>query len=155
MRKLIIAGTAALGLAACQTGDLGTKQTVGALGGAAAGGLLGSQFGSGTGALIMTGAGTLLGAFVGSELGRSLDRADQAAAGRAAMQAYSAPVGQTISWSNPDSGNSGTVTPVREGRTQTGAYCREFQQTILVGGRSERAVGQACQQADGSWQIVG
>jgi surface antigen len=155
MRKLIIAAVAALGRAACQTDGLGTKQTVGALGGAAAGGYLGSQFGGGTGNLLMTGAGTLLGAFVGSELGKSLARADQAAASRAAVQAYSAPIGQTISWSNPETGNSGAITPVREGRTQSGAYCREFQQTILVGGRSEQAVGQACQQADGSWQIVG
>jgi len=154
MRKILIVATAAFGLAACQTDGLATKQTVGALGGAAAGGYAGSQFGKGTGNLVATGAGVLLGAFLGGELGKSLDRADQAAATQAASRAYAAPMGETIAWQNPQSGNSGTITPVREGRTQSGDYCREFQQTINVGGRMERANGRACQQPDGTWQIV-
>jgi len=32
--------------------------------------------------------------------------------------------------------------------------CREYQQTITVGGRTERAYGTACKQADGSWKII-
>jgi surface antigen len=35
------------------------------------------------------------------------------------------------------------------------SYCREFQQTITVGGRKEQATGQACRQADGTWQTAG
>ncbi|WP_207478184.1 RT0821/Lpp0805 family surface protein [Arenibaculum pallidiluteum] len=155
MRKILIAATVTLALAGCQTNGYGTKQAVGTLGGAAAGGLAGAQFGKGTGNLVATGAGVLLGAFLGSELGQSLDRADQMAATQAASQAYAAPMGQTISWQNPQTGNSGTITPIREGQTQTGAYCREFQQTINVGGRMEQANGRACRQQDGSWQIVG
>jgi surface antigen len=161
-RKPIIAVALATALAACAPQDgsgfgssLGNKQTAGALGGAALGGLAGSRFGGGTGKLLAVGAGTLLGAFLGSEAGRSLDRADETAAVRASQQAYSAPIGQTIQWSSPDTGNAGTITPIREGRTTTGQYCREFAQTINVGGRIEQATGTACQQPDGSWRIVG
>ena len=144
----------AIGLAACQT--TGQKQTGGTLLGAAAGGLLGSQFGQGTGQLAFTAAGTILGAFVGNQIGQSLDRTDRLFADRAVQQAAAAPVGQTITWSNPDSGNYGTVTPVRDGQdTNTGAFCREYQTTVTVGGRSESAFGTACLQPDGSWKIVG
>lgn len=32
-------------------------------------------------------------------------------------------------------------------------YCREFTETIVVGGRKEQGYGTACLQADGAWQI--
>ncbi|UEM05896.1 glycine zipper 2TM domain-containing protein [Skermanella rosea] len=157
MRKLVLSiflSGSLLATAGCADG-IGTKQGVGTLGGAAAGGLAGSQFGKGKGQLAMTAGGVLLGALLGGEVGKSLDRADQAYATQAANRAYDAPVGETIQWQNPESGNYGTVTPIREGRnTQTGQYCREFNQTIYVGGRAEQATGRACQQQDGTWQIV-
>ena len=142
-------------VAGCTTDGIGPKQGFGTLGGAAAGGLLGSQIGGGTGKLVAVGAGTILGALLGSEIGSSLDRADQAYAGRAVQQAYAAPIGQKIVWNNPESGNSGVIVPTREGRQpNTNAYCREYQQTVTVGGRTQQAFGQACQQPDGSWKIV-
>lgn len=147
---------ASFALGACQTfQDSGTKETVGTLGGAVLGGLLGSKVGDGSGQLWATGAGALLGAFVGSEIGKSLDRADMAYLRQANTQAHTAPIGEQISWNNPESGNYGTVTPVRDGQTASGSYCREYEQMIYVGGRSETAVGTACQRADGRWEIVG
>ena len=144
-----------LALAGCAAGDRpGTKQTVGTLGGAALGGLLGSQFGGGTGKLAFTAAGVFLGGLLGNEIGKSLDRADRAAANQAYSRAQAAPVGETITWSNPKSGNTGSYTPVREGTSSSGKYCREFQQTITVGGKTEQGYGTACRQPDGSWQIV-
>lgn len=133
---------------------LGTKQTVGTLGGAALGGLLGAQFGSGTGQLAATGAGVLIGALAGSEVGRSLDRADRVYADRAISRAHTAPIGETITWSNAETGNRGSITPVRDGVSTAGHYCREFQQTITVGGKTQQGYGVACQQPDGSWRIV-
>lgn len=70
----------------------------------------------------------------------------------AQIKAASAPVGETIIW---NSGNaSGSVTPIRDGRSTSGRYCREFQQQIIVGGKAESAYGTACQQPDGSWEMV-
>src|SRR4051812_19823011 len=138
--KLIVAALG-LSLAACApdaySGSYGTKQTVGALGGAAAGGLLGSQFGGGSGKLAMTGLGILAGALVGSSVGASLDRADKQALEQNTHAALNAPtLGQPIVWNNPENGNQVAVTPTREGYSGSN-YCREFQQTITVGGRPQ------------------
>ena len=141
-------------LPACQANQYGQKETFGTLGGAAAGGLLGSQFGKGSGRLAATAGGVLLGAWLGNEIGASLDNADRAALGRAETRAYAAPIGEQISWNNPQSGNSGVIVPVRDGYSQNGAYCREFQQNITVGGRRQEGYGRACKQPDGSWKIV-
>lgn len=100
------------------------------------------------------GPGTLLGAFAGQETGASLDRADQLAALQAEQTAYGAPLGQAIAWDNPASGHSGTITPLHDGIDPQGNYCREFQQTISVGGNSEQAQRTACRQPDGSWRLV-
>jgi len=153
--KTVAAATViAVFAAACSNSQYGEKQTVGTLGGAALGGLLGSQFGDGTGQLVATGAGVLIGGLIGSEIGRTMDEQDRMRANEAVVESHQAPLGETIVWNNPDSGNSGTVTPVRDGSTSSGLYCREFQQTITVGGRTETAYGTACREPDGTWRIV-
>ncbi len=142
-------------LAACQQQEAGNKQTLGTLLGAAAGGLAGTQVGKGRGQLVAVGVGTLLGAFLGNEIGRSLDNADRAAMSQTTQQSLEAsPSGRATSWRNPDSGNSGTVTPQPAYKTSSGQYCREFQQTVTIGGRTEEAYGTACRQPDGTWKIV-
>lgn len=150
-----LALVAALALGACSTRSAGDKQVGGTVLGAVAGGLAGSAFGRGEGRLIMTGLGTLMGAFIGSEVGQSLDNADKLAAGRTAQRTFEyGQTGQTATWSNPDTGHSGTVTPTRTYQQADGAYCREYQQTVSVGGKTEQAYGRACRQPDGSWKII-
>lgn len=152
---LLVMMFAMVSLSACNTLEgRGNKELIGGGSGAVIGGVLGSQVGSGSGRMWMTGAGVLLGALVGSEIGSSLDKADLGYANQANAQAHSAPVGETISWNNPESGNYGEVTPTRDGYSSSGRYCREYQQTITVGGQQETAYGTACQQPDGSWEIV-
>ncbi len=141
-------------LTACESlQGRGNKELIGGGSGAILGGVLGSQVGGGSGRLIATGAGVLVGGLLGTEIGRSLDNADRAYARDATYTAHSAPVGDTISWNNPESGNRGSVTPVRDGYSSSGRYCREYQQTIYVGGQAESAYGTACQKPDGSWEI--
>lgn len=157
--KRSISGTAAalgltLALGGC-LGDAGQKETAGGLLGAAIGGLAGSQIGDGTGQLVAVGAGAVLGAMMGSEIGRSLDKADQLYAAQNYQQTLeTAPTGQTSEWVNPDTGHSGTHTPTRTYRSDSGQYCREFQQTVTIGGRTEEAYGRACREEDGAWRIV-
>lgn len=43
---------------------------------------------------------------------------------------------------------------LRDGTSVAGRYCREFQQTVMIGGRSESAYGTACLQPDGAWEVV-
>jgi len=149
----VMAVVAGLGLAGCAEGS-GNNQTVGTLGGAALGGLLGSQFGSGDGRLAMTALGTLAGAAIGSSIGKRMDEVDRIKMREAEQRAYGAPIGETIVWNNPNTGHRGTVKPVRDGRSSRGEYCREFQSEIIVGGQREQGYGRACQQPDGSWKIV-
>jgi surface antigen len=142
-------------LGACAGNDYGNKQLGGAAVGGALGGLLGSKVGGGSGQLAATAAGAVLGMMLGSETGKSLDRADRHYAAQTQHAALeTAPVGATASWVNPDTGHSGTVTPVRTYQAGGGQYCREYQQTVVVGGREQHGYGTACRQPDGSWQVV-
>lgn len=145
-----------LGLIAAGCADqVGTKQGVGTLLGAGTGALIGSQFGGGGGRLAATAIGALAGGFLGSEAGKSLDRADQQYMQNTTQSTLeTAPTGRVSAWRNPDSGNSGQITPTRTFVGALGQTCREFQQTIVVGGRTENAFGTACRQPDGSWRIV-
>ncbi len=144
----------ALVLVGCAN-NAGPKQTMGTLIGAAGGGLAGAQIGRGKGQLAAVAAGALLGAFIGNEVGQSLDRADRLYAQRNAQRTLEyAPTGQTSGWVNPDSGNSGSVTPTQTYRSPDGRYCREYQTTVVVGGRESQGYGTACRQPDGSWQIA-
>lgn len=139
-------------MVACQTV---TKQQMGVGTGVIIGGLLGSQIGKGGGQKWAIGAGALLGALAGSEIGRQLDEADKMYMNRSYSEAHTVPMGETVSWNNPDSGHSGSIKPVRDGYTkETNRYCREYEQTIYIDGRQEIATGQACQQSDGRWEII-
>jgi surface antigen len=153
-------------LAACQpqngmqpnTGIGGTninKSQVGTLAGALAGGFAGSNLGKGSGKTLGIAAGALLGGLVGGSIGQSLDNADQQALTNTAQSAFeTGKTGAPARWSNPDSGNSGVITPTRTFQTAQGQYCREFSQNINVGGQRQEAFGTACRQNDGSWKIV-
>jgi surface antigen len=133
---------------------MGNKQTVGGLGGAVLGGYAGSAMGRGNGRLWTTGAGALVGALLGSDVGRSLDQSDRMYNEQAWSRANDAPLNQRVAWNNPDNGHSGYITPVRDGRNTYGSPCREYQQTIVVGGQAQSAYGTACRNDDGSWALV-
>lgn len=163
LQKLISVALVTTMLAGCNppppgagqdTGGI-SKQDIGTGLGAIGGGIIGSTMGGGNGRIATTIAGALLGGFAGSAIGKSLDKADAAAANQAAQQALeNNQPGQSMPWKNPQSGNSGSITPQAPYQTADGTYCREFQQTIVVGGQSQNAYGKACRQADGSWKIV-
>ncbi len=89
-----------------------------------------------------------------NSIGASLDNADRAAAERNAQRALeTAPAGQSLPWSNPNTGHSGSFIPAAPYKTAGGQYCREYTQKINVGGKTQEGYGTACRQPDGSWQI--
>ncbi|MBT4018642.1 MAG: glycine zipper 2TM domain-containing protein [Alphaproteobacteria bacterium] len=155
MKKLavVFVSIAALTLAGCE--GAGEKEKLGTILGAAAGAIAGSQLGSGKGRTTAIAVGTLLGSLAGSSVGKSLDKLDLLELQRTQQGSLeNNPSGQVSTWNNPDSGNSGTITPQPARQTAQGVYCREYQQTITVGGRTEEAYGEACRQTDGTWKIV-
>ncbi|MDA5195110.1 RT0821/Lpp0805 family surface protein [Govanella unica] len=98
--------------------------------------------------------GALAGALIGGQIGRSMDAKDRQMYGGAQQQAFEyGRAGQPSYWRNPDSGNYGEVVPKAAYQRQN-QYCREFTQTIVVGGQKEQGYGTACRQPDGSWKIV-
>ena len=157
IKSLIVipALASALTLGGCANDGRSGNEVGGTLMGAALGGLVGSQFGHGDGRLAATAAGTLLGAAIGNSVGRKLDDEDRRRIRYAETSAYTGPLDQPIRWNNPSNGHSGAVTPIREGRTSNGDYCREFQSEVIVGGQRQNAHGTACREPDGSWRIVG
>ncbi len=141
----------ALVFSACATAQDNPKTTVGALGGAAAGGLIGAAAGGSPAAIA---GGVILGGLLGGAVGNALDQRDKEMAMKQAQYSLEhSKAGNSSQWQNPDSGNSGTFTPTRTYQTETGQYCREYQQEIIVGGEKHASYGTACRQPDGTWQI--
>jgi surface antigen len=134
-----------------------TGETVGTLVGAIGGAILGSRVGRGRASTLAAIAGGVLGAWAGGRLGRSFDERDRKLQSQAADDAMKAPIGQPVPWSNPDSGNSGSVTPLREDTRPTdGATCRRFEQIVTTkDGRTALDNGTACRAPDGTWRISG
>lgn len=150
--KPLIIGVLCLALTACAEGREG--ETIGTVAGGALGALLGSQIGGGKGQLAAVAIGAIAGAWGGSELGKKMDEEDKVYAQRTAQDAMEYnKAGQTSSWRNPDSGNSGTVKPTQTYENAAGKDCREFETSIFVDGEQEKGIGTACRQPDGSWQI--
>ncbi len=154
MKLLTAAIATSLLLGACAENGQFDSQTLGPVMGGLAGGFLGSQFGEGSGKTAMAIAGALAGAWAGSKIAQGMTAQDRGYYDRAASQAASAPVGKTVTWYSPESGAQGTITPTRDGRADSGEYCREYQQTITVGGKTQKAYGTACRQPDGSWKVI-
>ncbi|HYH21103.1 MAG TPA: RT0821/Lpp0805 family surface protein [Azospirillum sp.] len=157
LRRTALCAALVLGLGACQSGGSGfenmsTGETVGTLGGAVAGGLLGSRFGGGAGRVATVGIGTVLGALAGREVARYLKGNDTERAVAAERQAVSQ--GSPIDWSNPETGARGSVQPQRTYQNNAGQTCRDYTHTIYVQGQAESARGTACRQPDGSWALV-
>lgn len=157
MRRGIRKGCAVVTLVAlvgtgCATMEANPKTTIGAAGGATVGGLIAAAAGGNPAAIAASVIGGML---VGGMVGNLLDQRDKRLAAEAAHRAMeSAPTGKPVAWQNPDSGHSGTVTPTRTYQSADGNYCRDYQTTVLIDGKQERATGTACRQPDGTWRVV-
>lgn len=144
---------------------------LGLVGGGLAGGLIGNAFGHGRGRTAATAGGAVLGAVVGDSYGYSVDRSRHGGYydGGYSRGSYYQP--STVYYSQPAPQRVYYV-PSYEERVQTVAvvparttyvvdnsvpastsYCREYDQGVTIGGRTQSSYGTACQQPDGSWKI--
>ena len=99
-------------------------------------------------------AGDASGGLIGNNIGAKLDERDRLLLGQTFQNTMeTAPTNQVGGWSNPDSGNSGTVTPTQTMMSANNQPCREFNTTVNIGGELSQAYGTACRQSDGSWKI--
>jgi surface antigen len=130
-----------------------TGETLGALTGIVAGAIIGYQVGGDdTARTIGAGVGMLVGGLAGSQLGRMYDKlnAEEHRVHESAISSTieTSKIGEGNQWYNKETGSSGRVIITKEE-----GYCREYQQTIVIGGKEQQGYGTACRQPDGSWKI--
>jgi surface antigen len=141
--RACILAVAASTMTGCATREQ-TGQVIGGVAGAAAG----SQVGGGTGRTIATVGGAILGAAIGGAIGGRMDDNDLNRTGRALENART---GESVAWTNPDTGYRYDVTPIRTYQAASGP-CREYTMQAVIDGRNETINGTACRQADGTWR---
>ena len=121
-------------------GPLSTSKgnIIGSVGGAAAGGLIGNQFGGGAGKGLMTGLGVVGGALAGGYVGRSVEGCDHPPQRTATQGAGRAP-----------RGSAAAPGAVAENRT-----CRSVISQAVIDGREQQVEGVACLDPDGVWRTA-
>lgn len=119
--------------------------------GAVAGGIIGNQIGSGRGRVLATVGGALLGAIVGNGIYHGIQASDEQ---RVARVLESTPSGQTVSWKNPDTGNSFRVTPSPAFKGADRRDCREYKTWAFIDGYEKELNGVACRDSQGRWQLM-
>jgi surface antigen len=158
LRKLAIVAAIGVTLAGCSREPTGRE--VGSIIGATAGIFLGSQIGSGVGRAAATIGLASVGSWLGGELGEYLSREDQIIAQAATQEALeNNEPGQTTSWSNPDTGISGKVTPgptyAENVGTTSEKQCRNIKVAISPEGKEPRQANRiACRKANGDWEVL-
>lgn len=113
--------------------------------GAAIGGVIGSQMGSGSGRTVATIAGVALGAIVGTSIGRQFDKGDEACIGHALELV---PPGQPVLWTS-HSGTAYKFVPVKD----VGDDCRKFKLEASADGKRSFGTRVACRSGDGVWKL--
>lgn len=144
----VLVSTVSLALVACSTPA--TQEQSGMVIGGLLGGLIGSHAGRGDGRTAAIILGTVIGSNIGGNVGRSMDETDRL---KTAHALETVRTGVQSRWVNPDTHNQYTVVPTRTYDAAAGP-CREYTVDAVIGGRSEKVVGTACRQADGSWRTV-
>ena len=150
MKKLMLVGLVSLPLIS----GCATKMETGAVVGALTGGALAYGLGQDSSKKeLWTVLGIGLGAMIGQNIGKQLDERDRYLMAQTFEHTMEkAPTNSTGQWQNPYTGHGGTITPTNTIVTN-GTPCREFTQTVSIGGQMQEAYGTACRQADGSWKI--
>jgi surface antigen len=147
----VVAATLVLALLAACESPQPSKEDIGMAAGAVLGGVIGHQFGKGSGQTVATIGGAALGAFVGSRVGRNMDRGDQARTTHALDKSSD---GESTAWRNDETGTRYSVTPTRTYQGNSGGWCRDFTTVAQIDGRDEVVHGTACRQPDGTWKTL-
>ncbi len=89
-----------------------------------------------------------------------------AAAGLVALAACETtpPQSENITWNTPQQGEAQakpspplttSTTPAPQAKAPAEPECREYQTTVTIDGKPQKAYGKACRQPDGTWKQMG
>ncbi len=149
---LIAISVSMLALTGCSSNTQQENTTVGAVTGAVAGGVAGTFFGAGTGRAVAVGIGAVAGALFGGWVGHEMDHSDNSSTFHA-MDKNAA--NHPFTWKNKKTGARYTVKPTSNVMTYNGNdYCRQYETSASMSGKTQSSSGVACRQANGSWKVV-
>ena len=158
MRKIIILAIGSILLTAIFTSPVlaGDDEIFGTGFGAVIGGLVGNQFGHGSGRIATTATGVFLGGLIGNEVGHSMDRVgsyhDSYYQGGYAF--LPSPVYFQTAYAPNYVAPESPPPPSIYVDDSYGSYCREYSQQTHIGNEIHESYGTACLQPDGSWRVV-
>ena len=125
-----------------------TKGQTGAVGGSAAGALVGQAIGHSTGATLI---GAAVGGMLGYIVGNEMDKSDREQLNHAYDRGVS---NQRSTWVNPDNGNKYAVTPQPAYQNPTtNRVCRRAEIEAVIDGKQERTYSTACRNQSGQWEL--
>lgn len=152
---IAIAGIVALPLAGCETIEKETgfnrNTQMGAAGGAAFGGIIAALAGANPAWIA---ASVIMGGVAGGALGNYLGKDDaqkHVSTNLSALNTLGA--GQTASWSDAKTGNSGSTKVDRVFTASNGQTCKSYTETVRTTQRTVTEQATACKQSDGSWKV--
>lgn len=150
----LLASVATIQLAGCETIERETglsKETqTGAAAGAAFGGII-ALLADANPAWIA--ASTILGGVTGGVIGNYLGKQDAEKHAQTNLRALDTlSQGQTSSWQDSQSGNSGSTTVTKVATRTDGTVCKSFTETVRTKAQTVTKEATACKAPDGTWK---
>jgi surface antigen len=152
---LMLASVAALPLAGCesvqQETGLSKETQTGALGGAAFGGIIAALAGANPAWIA---ASTVLGGVTGGLIGNYLGKQDAEKHAQNNLGALDTlGQGQSSSWSNAKTGNSGSTKVTAVSTRSDGTVCKSYTETVHTSAETVTKQATACKAPGGSWKV--
>lgn len=149
MRKLAAATLVVLvAVTGCTVMDFGSSDQTGSI----SGGLVNTPSSASNQKIVVSVTGASLGSLLSARVKEKLNQRDRENVDSAADRSFRK--GERVEWSNQKTGRRGYVQPGRIYKATSGNLCRDFTNTILYKDREDVVNGTACQNEDGTWQIV-
>ncbi|MBM3950938.1 MAG: glycine zipper 2TM domain-containing protein [Rhodospirillales bacterium] len=144
---------AALAASGCGQQHFNAADVTGATLGGALGGYVGHQIGGGLGQVFFTASGALLGGAAGYMIARRFAPSDRAMYSQTLAESLdTSNDGEIRYWSNPETGLSGTIRPVRSfHRGEENQLCRDYRSAVNFEMDVATGSGTACRAPDGQW----
>jgi surface antigen len=148
----VLISVSMLALVGCSSNTQSENTGVGAVAGAVIGGVAGSAFGAGTGQAVAVGIGAVAGALLGGYIGHSMDHSDNQ------TMCHTLDRNKTnhpSNWHNKKTGATYSMKPTSNVMSYNGnSYCRQYETTATISGKTQTVTGTACRQSNGSWRTV-
>ena len=157
MAIVLLAGAAGLALSGCETIEretgLSKSTQAGAAGGAAFGGIIAALAGANPAWIA---ASVILGGVTGGVIGNSLGKEDAQKHAQTNLSALETlGQGQTSSWQDTKTGNSGSTTVTAVNAKSDGTVCKSYTETVKTGAKTVTQQATACKAPGGSWKVQG